>query len=213
MRVQFLHKNQELSISKYIQIMKKPIALLAFIFFFSTTALFAQEEEYEAVKPPSTFDRSRLVFGGNAGASFADGFTFIRFSPQVGYRFTDWVTLGGGINFIYNSQAISIYNYDDARYKLGYAGLNVFGRVHPISFLFLMAQPELNYRWGKLDFRGDTYPDEKEKGAFVPSLLVGGGAILGSGGRGTALSLQYDVLNNDKTPYGNKWFLNIGYIF
>ncbi len=182
------------------------------VLLFATSPLFAQEEQTQ-VEPVSKFDRSKLVFGGQAGAAFSDGYTFIRLSPQVGYRVTNWATVGTGINFIYSSQAYSYYSFDDSRYKLGYAGLNVFGRIHPLNFLFVLAQPELNYRWGKLDFKGDTYADQKEKGSFVPSFLVGGGVVLGSQGRGTALSIQYDLLNNDKTPYGKTWFFNIGYIF
>src|ERR1044072_1328485 len=95
---------------------------------------FSQYEE----KPPAAeetkgFDKSKLFFGGSFGLSFGDQ-TLINVSPQIGYRFTPMFAAGAGINFIYSSIK-SYYSNGDiySRQNLGYAGLNVFGRVYPIQ--------------------------------------------------------------------------------
>jgi len=161
---------------------------------------------------PKKFDKSKLVFGGNIGATFGD-FTFIQFSPQVGYAFTKNIVAGAGVNFSYSSQKFRYFNGDESeRFNYGYAGLNVFTRVYPVNFLFLSAQPELNYNWGKIKYKNPPAPDVKIDGAFIPTLLLGGGVAIPMGNRGqTMLSLQYDVLQNNRSPYGKRAFFNIGF--
>jgi len=111
---------------------------------------YAQEEE----NPDKKFDPNKLFFGGYIGLSFGD-YTLVNVSPQVGYQFNPYLAAGAGINFIYSSATYSYY-----KDKFGVVGLNVFGRINPIRFLFLQLQPELNYTWGKYDFFDDQ-PDEK----------------------------------------------------
>jgi len=167
------------------------------------------EKETEPVKG---FDPSKLVFGGNFGGSFGN-FTFINVSPQVGYRFTPHFIAGGGINFIYQSQkygASTALGNTDVKESLGYAGLNVFARVLPVNFLFVSAQPEVNYNWGKVKYMDIDYPSDKLEGKIVPSFLVGGGLVLG---RGMMISAQYDLLQNARSPYGDRVFFGFGFMF
>lgn len=176
----------------------------------------AQDEDSDE-KTKKKFDPSRLVFGGNLGASFGN-FTFINVSPQVGYRFTDWFTAGAGINFIYQGQKVrDIQGQQLYKTSVGYAGMNVFGRVFPIRFIMLSAQPELNYNWGKVrydDFAYPNVPDEKLDGKFVPSLLAGAGLVIPAGRRGaTIISLQYDVIQNERSPYGKNAFVSVNFTF
>jgi hypothetical protein len=165
-------------------------------------------------EPSKKLDPNRLVFGGNIGASFGD-FTFVNLSPQVGYAFKPWLTAGAGINYIYNSFKIRDFNGNEVyRENFSYAGLNVFARAFPIKFIMLSAQPEINYSWGKLKYKTGNIPDQKLDGAFVPVLLLGGGVVIPTGGRGGVLiSLQYDVIQNERSPYGTQPFVNVGFTF
>ncbi len=172
----------------------------------------AQDEPEQPEK--KGFDKSKLFFGGNFGLGFGTN-TFVNVSPQVGYRFNDYLAAGVGVNFNYYSY--KYYNYDGSdlyRESLGYSGLNVFGRVFPIKFIIIQAQPELNYSWGSRKFYDGT-AKERLPGQFVPSLLIGGGAAIPMGTRNGALLLmmQYDVLQEELSPYGNKPFFTMGYNF
>lgn len=166
----------------------------------------AQEEDQEPIQ--RGFDKSKLFFGGNFGLGFGTN-TNVNVSPQVGYRFNDFLAAGVGVNFNYFS-----LRYFDSRESYGYAGFNVFGRVYPIKFLLLQAQPELNYSWGSIKYYN---PDEKHRlpGQFVPSLLLGGGAAIpmGQGNAALLLMIQYDILQEGRSPYGNRPFFSLGYNF
>jgi len=161
------------------------------------------------------FDPSKLVYGGNLGMNFGD-FTFINLSPQVGYQLSDFVTAGAGVNYVATSIKTRNFNTGNElqRENFGYAGLNLFTRLFPTNFLFVSAQPEMNYSWGKIKYR-DSRPDQKLQTAWIPSFLVGAGVVVGgaSKGRGMLISLQYDLAQDPRSPYGTKAFINIGYAF
>lgn len=164
----------------------------------------AQDEE-----PQRGFDKSKLFFGGNFGLGFGSNNTLVNLSPQIGYRFNPWLAAGVGLNFIYSSYR---YRFTSPEYKehYGVAGLNVFGRVYPIEYLFLQIQPEANYNWGKFKFYNGT-PDQKLDGKIVPSLLGGAGAAIPAGRGAFIIMVQYDLLQEDRSPYGNRAFYNFGY--
>lgn len=171
------------------------------------------QDEPAVEKPQGKFDPDRLFFGGSFGVTFGD-FTFINLSPQVGYAFNQYLAAGGGINFIFSSDKVRGYNGQELyKQSSGFAGLNVFGRVYPIRFLFISAQPELNYSWGKIEYYNPPAPDYKLEGKFVPSLLLGGGVAIPAGRGAMLISAQYDVLYSDRTPYGNNIFFSFGYTF
>ena len=171
----------------------------------------AQDEEPKE-EPVRGFDKSKLFFGGNFGLSFGN-FTLINISPQLGYRFNRTLAAGAGINFQYVSSKTnfnnSIYDYKES---IGVGGLNLFGRIYPLDFVFLQLQPELNYTWGKVKYYNGM-PDDKLPGKLVPSLLGGGGASIPMGRGAFIVMVQYDILQNERSPYGEKVFYNFGYNF
>ncbi|MFT3701803.1 MAG: hypothetical protein QM802_05520 [Agriterribacter sp.] len=192
--------------------MKKYVLMLVMI---SATIVYQANAQNEREEPEKKgFDKSKLFVGGNFGLNFGTS-TFINVSPQIGYRFNDYLAAGVGVNFNYYSY--KYFNYDGSdlyRESLGYSGLNVFGRVYPVKFILIQAQPELNYSWGSRKYYDGSAKD-KLPGQFVPSLLLGGGAAIPMGGRNGALLLmmQYDVLQEQRSPYGNKPFFTMGYNF
>lgn len=171
-------------------------------------SLYAQEEE----EPKRGFDKSKLFIGGNFGLSFGD-FTLINISPQVGYRFNNVLAAGVGVNGIYSSARSRFITGETAsRENYGVVGLNIFGRVYPIQYAFVQLQPEANYTWGKLK---EYSPDAvyKLEGKIVPSLLAGAGAAIPTGAGSFIIMAQYDVLQNARTPYGEKVFVSFGFNF
>ncbi|MCU0381042.1 MAG: hypothetical protein MUE58_07610 [Chitinophagaceae bacterium] len=170
------------------------------------------QAQQEAEEPQKGFDPERLFFGGNFGLSFGD-YTFINITPQVGYQFNRYFAAGGGLSFIGTGYTYRDYN-GDKLYKDTYnsAGLNIFGRVSPIPFLFIQAQPEYNYTWGKTKFYNGQ-PDIKLDGEFVPVLLLGAGAVIPAGRGSFIAMLQYNVIQNDRSVYGDRPFLSFGFNF
>ncbi len=194
---------------------KSLIIVFSIAAMYSCSPVFAQEpQEQEEPQKEKGFDPSRLFFGGNFGLSFGD-YTFINVSPQAGYRFNQWLAAGTGVNFIFSSYKYRYTNGQEYyREEYGYAGLNIFGRVYPIQFIFLQAQPEYNYSWGKRKYSNPPAPDDKLGGKFVPSLLLGAGAAIPTGARGALIvSAQYDVIQNVRSPYGDNVFISIGFNF
>ncbi|MEJ7768028.1 MAG: hypothetical protein WKF89_09465 [Chitinophagaceae bacterium] len=187
--------------------MRKYLLFFCFVLMGCTQALAQQEEELPEQKG---FDKSKLFVGGNFGISFGD-YTLANISPQLGYRFNRFVAAGVGVNFQYSGLKYRNSNGDPS-YKASYGvtGLNVFGRVYPIEYILLQVQPEINYTWGKYKFYNGQ-PDEKVNGKLVPSLLLGAGAVIPSGPGALVIMVQYDILNNPRSPYGNRPIYNVGY--
>ncbi len=189
--------------------MKKTLVLVLYMFWLSTL-LQAQQAERE--EQPRGFQKEKLFLGGNFGLTFGD-YTLINVSPQLGYRFTDFFAAGAGINGQYVSFRERYTNGDTySRSSRGVVGLNVFGRIYPIPQIMLQAQPEANYVFGK-DKWYDSNPPQvyKSDAAIVPSLLLGGGAVIPSGRGALIISVFYDVLQDDASPYGKRPIYNFGY--
>lgn len=191
--------------------MRKICYLLLVCFLVGVTRTMAQDStaNESGTKEKKVFDKSRLFFGGNFGLAFGNRTTLVNISPQVGYRFNDYLAAGMGVNGQY-----SRFKYDFSRQTLGIAGMNVFGRFYPLRQGFLQLQPEFNYIWGKYeDLTSDA--EYSLNGKVRPSLLAGAGVVLG----GMVIMAQYDLLykastpESPGTPYGNKVFLSIGYYF
>lgn len=188
--------------------MKK--VLLAGLMLFFVALVHAQDNaEPTEQTEKKGFDRSRLFVGGNFGLSFGN-YTFINISPQLGYRFNNYVAAGMGVNFQYIKDKRYIGTYSNS-----VAGMNLFGRVYPIQQFFAQVQPELNYIWGKYD---DGVDENSLNGKILPSLLLGAGGMIPMGRSGGLVILaQYDLLNKTNTatdpgtPYGKNIFFSIGF--
>jgi hypothetical protein len=178
------------------------LALLLF------NAAIGQDEEAPVQKG---FDKNKLFFGGNFGLSFGN-YTMINVTPQVGYRFNKTFAAGTGLSFQYTSYKTryenSAYDYKET---YGVAGLNIFGRLYPIDFAFLQLQPEFNYVWGNLKFYDGVTPEQTLDSKFVPSILAGAGAGIPAGRGAFIVMAQYDLLQQDRNPYGNRVFFSFGY--
>jgi len=172
------------------------------------TIAFGQDEEPAEKKG---FQKEKLFFGGNFGLSFGD-YTLINISPQIGYRFNQALAAGVGINAQYISYKNYLNGQEYSKTSQGVTGLNIFGRVYPLDQLMLQVQPEANYIFGKVKYYTGSPSEIKIDAKIVPSLLLGGGLVLPSGGSGAFIaSVFYDVLQDPNSPYGARPIYNIGY--
>ena len=191
----------------------KKYLLTACLFALCSVVVMAQDGAGDEAPKSSGFDKSKLFFGGNFGLAFGSYSTLVNVSPQIGYRFNRYLAAGAGVNFLYSSYK---YDYGDPyqNYKetYGVTGLNVFGRVYPIEYIFIQVQPEANYTWLKYHFY-DGNPDQKLPNKIVPSLLGGIGASIPAGRGYFIVTANYDLLQKERSPYGNKAFFNFGYNF
>ncbi|NML19329.1 hypothetical protein HHL16_00520 [Pseudoflavitalea sp. G-6-1-2] len=192
----------------------KQLALAALLLFGAATVQAQSKEPVPTTTyrgaPQTGFNRDNLFFGGNFGLSFGN-YTLVNVSPQVGYRFNRYFAAGAGVNFIYSSvkqeYTDSRLNYRD---NFGVAGLNAFGRVYPVDYLILQIQPEANYTWGKRKFSYGS-SEQTLEGKIVPSLVGGAGAVIPAGRGSFIVMAQYDLLQQDRNPYGSQIFINFGY--
>ena len=174
----------------------------------------AQAQDVVEETQKKGFQRDKMFMGGNFGLTFGD-YTLINISPQLGYRFTDFFAAGIGVNGQYISIKDRLWNGDlYSKFSRGVVGLNVFGRVYPISQVMLQVQPEANYVFGKNKFYDSDPPQVYKSDALIaPSLLVGGGAVLPAGRSAMIISVFYDVLQDKNSPYGRRPIYNFGYNF
>jgi hypothetical protein len=83
--------------------------------------------------------------------------------------------------------------------------------------LYVSAQPEINYSWGKIKQDGEE--DIKLDGKWLPACLVGAGAVLSPNGKGGMfIGIQYNLIQYKgddiyRSPYGTHPYINIGFGF
>ncbi|MBO9730553.1 MAG: hypothetical protein J7623_18065 [Chitinophaga sp.] len=174
-------------------------------FFFLATVQIAHAQYYKTdTLTHKGFDRSKLILGGSVGLVFGD-YTNVDVSPMVGYRFSEYIAAGVNVNAQYG-QFTSRYNGNiTQRDKYTIFGGGVWGRVYPLPMLFVHIQPEYNF----ISQNSTVYNTNDQKQTFksnygVPSLLVGAGYTQGVGGRvGIGISILYDVIQDNRSPYNN----------
>lgn len=185
--------------------------LLFLVLLVATIGKYSHAQDENKNEKKKGFDKSKLFVGGNFGMTFGD-YTLINVSPQIGYRFNQYLAAGAGINFQYVSLKERDYYTGDPidRISQEVIGMNIFGRVYPIRQLMLQAQPELNYVFGKIKYYDGT-PSTNIDASIVPSLLLGGGVVFPAGNGDFIVSVFYDVLQKPNSPYSDKPFFNFGY--
>src|SRR5690349_1251602 len=103
--------------------MNKSVFVLLLAAIFSGGYASAQGPREGDPEPKKGFDKSKLFFGGTFGLSFSNYYTLVNVSPQVGYRFNDYLAAGAGVNFIYSSEKyFDAYGNDAFRYNYGVTG-------------------------------------------------------------------------------------------
>ena len=151
------------------------------------------------------FLKQNLFLGGGLGLGFGTDQFNVGVNPEIGYSLFRWLDAGLVLNFNYNSISADpsgLYNPDVSEKQFVYGG-GLFGRVFVLPFLFLTAQPEVNWTHDRQVYEGSggaTYV----LNVNAPSLLLGVGYGHRMIGEGTFwLAVMLDVLGNSNSPYND----------
>jgi hypothetical protein len=136
----------------------------------------------------------RLWFGGNMWLSFGT-FTMVQLDPMVGYR----VDPGG--RFIAGTGP-SFWYLEDRRFKPKYTytgyGYRIFSRYRVIDQAFLHAE----FLHFNVDGARNELVGPVDKRFWVPHLLVGGGYLQRTGGRGGLyIQVLFELLQDPNSIY------------
>lgn len=159
----------------------------------------AQEEEVE----DRGFKKENLFTGGSLSLGFSSNSFQAGASPFFGYSIASWIDAGITVNYNYVSyRDVYITGSDDKLRRCTYGG-GAFTRIYPIRFIFLQGQFEHNFITQKY-IPGNGGTTDKAK-VEANSLLVGAGLASGrypnNGQAFFYLSVLFDVLNSDYSPY------------
>jgi hypothetical protein len=186
---------------------------LLICFFFLAAVQLAHAQYYKTdTLVRKGFDPSRLVLGGSLGMVFGD-YTNVDISPLVGYRFSDYIAAGISVNGQYGQYRSRDYNGNTLqRDKYTIFGGGVWGRVYPLPMLFVHIQPEYNFiSQSSTYYQGGDEKQTLKTNYGVPSLLVGAGYTQSVGGRvGIGISILYDVIQDNRSPYRNNLVYRVG---
>jgi hypothetical protein len=191
--------------------MKTSILLIGLIFpFFSfSQPLFEKTGDLLHKNPfkkqeAASFDPARLTYGGNFGLQFGTS-TYIDISPMAGYRLTEKLVPGVGVNYVYFSQ----------RYPGGFVfrsnlyGVRAFTRYDLLDRVFIYGEYEL-LNWDAYDFLSNT-----NKRVWYGSPIVGGGYLQPSGnGSAFMVYVLYAASSQDPaSPYfQNPLIFRVGFM-
>lgn len=169
---------------------------------------FAQEGESDNDEGNKILDR--LVFGGNLGGGYANGFN-INVSPTVGYRITNTTIAGVGVSYIYSDFT---NRWDGLRWTQNVTGGRLFAQQ--LLFQNLYARGEYEYLAFTAKIRDDSGRILNESELEVPGLLFGGGYSTQFGGSG--LGFTFEVLYNilykaENSPYPSPLVIRGGLMF
>lgn len=167
-------------------------------------ALYAGPDDSEA-KSPSGFDAGRLVYGGQFGFGFgSDSYWSVYLSPQLGYRLTDRLTVGAGVSYAYAQEEVIFKS------RQNQFGLNAYSDFFFSRQFFVSARPEVFFQrqsWRYVDDQGNRR--KLTENNVIPALVLGVGVYFNP----VFISVSYDVVQHDLTPYGDSMFLSVGFRF
>ncbi len=195
--------------------------ILFFAFISSVQSQYLMEEIDKAEKPE--VQGNRWVFGGDFGLMFGS-YTYINISPTVGYRFTERLTAGTGITYLYLKEEIT-YSYGGVVSSYDHK-TNVYGgKLYANYALFTNLHEKINFSVGDVVVYGEYEPlnvdrytafngfMEKDGRVWAHGVLVGGGITLPIGKRSAVKVLYlYNLNETSNTPYENP-ILRINFIF
>jgi len=187
---------------------------LLICFFFLATVQLAHAQYYKTdTLTHKGFDPSKLILGGSLGAVFGD-YTNVDVSPLVGYRFTQYIAAGVNLNAQYGQYRSRDFYTNETiqRDKYTIFGAGIWGRVYPLPMLFVHIQPEYNFvTQSSTYYAGSNVKQTIKTNYAVPSLLLGAGYTQSVGGRvGVGISILYDVLQDNRSPYNNSLIYRVG---
>jgi hypothetical protein len=136
--------------------------------------------------------KDKLLYGGNAFATFWGGTGFLMLQPQVAYAHNSRLMTGAGVTYIYWSSTIVFRNSNIPPIKISdnVVGLNFFARLRTLGPLFVHTE------YMPINFTSNNNLGETKR-LWGQSMFVGGGYSNSMDGRGTYIMVLYDMLWRD----------------
>ncbi len=139
---------------------------------------------------------SGLTFGSYVSFGFFDGWQ-LELQPGVGYKITDWMIAGAGVNYTFGSQFTNNFNRDKVTFTA--VGPRVYGQFNVFNQIYLMGEYQRLYA---------TYKDKPENGPTTvlfkgqeDVVLLGGGYSTSFGeGLGVYTDFMFNVLWQRSVP-------------
>lgn len=163
------------------------------------------------------FDPQRIIFGGGFHFGMGSGYLRLGVSPVLGYRITKNFSAGIGLRYEYLSIKEASYTIDSVTYLVepfdlkthGFA-FSVWARHIVWNHIFLHVEPELINQ--ETFHKVNNFRIDRER-KWIPCLLVGGGIRQPISERSSVvLSLLYDLLQEDESPYRNNLEFRVGFL-
>jgi len=186
----------------------KKYGLLLLACFCFVISGFAQEEEEDDGEGNEILEK--LVFGGNIGGGYANGWN-VTLSPTVGYRVSPTTIAGVGVSYIYSDFT---NRWDGLRWTQNVTGGRIFAQQ--LLFQNLYARGEYEYLTFTATIRDETGRTISENELQAPGLLIGGGytSQFGSSGLGFTFEVLYNVIYQaDRSPYPSPFILRGGLMY
>jgi len=109
---------------------------LALFFSFNSNFFAQSSQKIRPAKIKSQISwKDSLYYGGNLGIQFTGNGSLIDLSPNVGYKFNKYLSVG--LQGIFTNLTVRSSNF---LYKYTFYGLGTFIRVKPLPYLFLQAE-------------------------------------------------------------------------
>lgn len=190
--------------------MIKKVAIAFFSLLMIVTVVQAQERMPQRVNTyvdpddGTGFMRDHIFLGGSLGLGFGSYNFNVGVNPEIGYSLNRWLDVGAVVNFSYSSVKADpnfYYNPNVGSKEFVYGG-GVFGRAYVLPFLFLTAQPEIN--WTSVSQTDESTGEKFNYNANAPSLLLGigyGRRVVGESG--FYIALMFDAISNVNSPYND----------
>jgi len=160
--------------------------LLGFICLSANLCIAQDDKKKEPLK-------DRLLFGGSMGLQFGS-VTAVQVAPMLGYKVTDRLVAGYGINYQY-LDVKSVYEGGPS-YTSNSFGHGPFAQFFVLDNLYLTGEfLALNTEYI------DPISQEVSRGT-IPHLFVGAGYVNQLGGNGyIGIGLKFDLIQDRRSPY------------
>jgi hypothetical protein len=181
--------------------MKTTIGKTVFVFFIACMAMSSSNAQEETPEEKG-FKKENLFTGGSISLGFSNNTFQVGASPFFGYSIAPWVDAGITVNYNYVSYKSIYLNSDDKLRRSTYGG-GLFTRIYPVNFIFIQGQFEHNFITEKYlpDNGGPTEKNKVEANSLLLGAGYASGRYPGSGRPFFYLSILFDVLDNEYSPY------------
>lgn len=160
-----------------------------------------EAKKQEELDPKSNnkkgFNKEKLTYGGNIGASFLNGNTFILAQPMIGYKVKPKTVLGTGFTYIYQG-----YKFQGKTYSSSAYGPILFARQNLLTQFFAHVE------YQPINFEDVSLNKVERK--WTQNAFIGGGL----GSNGAQVYILYNILYEPTNSfYASPWYIRVGFMF